>query len=275
MKHQLDSSYGTLLKSSVLAGLSLTETAYPPNLRLPQHSHQSDYFCLVLQGSFTELYERGSRACGPATLIFHPAGETHSDHFHARARCFNLFMSGGWLERARRHSTNQYGPADFRGGVLPHLAMKVYREFRQTDGASTLIAEGLMLEILGEVSRQSFKHSGHTPPVWLVRAREVLHDRFRENLSLSEIARCVGVHQTHLAREFRRHYRCPVGEYVRRLRVEFACRELTSSEAPLAEVAHAAGFFDQSHFGRTFKQLTGVSPALYRRTFRAGRMLKR
>ncbi|HWT03104.1 MAG TPA: AraC family transcriptional regulator [Pyrinomonadaceae bacterium] len=275
MKRPLDFSYGTLLKTSVVAGLTLTETAYSPNLQLPRHSHQSTYFCLVLQGSFTELYERGSRPCSPATLIFHPAGERHSDLFHTPARCFNLFMSLHWLERVRQHSTVEYGPADFGSGLFTHLAMKIYREFRQTDEVSPLIVEGLMLEILGEAARPPIKHLRGTRPHWLVQACRMLRDRFCENLSLSEIAGAVGVHKTHLAREFRRYYFCTVGEYVRRLRIEFACRQLSTSDATLVEVAHAAGFFDQSHFGRTFKQHTGMSPTQYRQTFRTNRMLKR
>ena len=269
MKRHLDPLYGTLLKSNVVAGFTLTETTYTPSLRLPTHSHQATYFCLVLQGSFTEFYERRSRACGPSTLIFHPSGERHSDHFHTKVRCFNFSLPVGWLGRVREHSAIVHSPGDFCGGVLPHLAMKVYREFRQADAVSALIVEGLMLEMLGEASRQSIKLSGRNPPRWLVRAREVLRDRFRENLSLAEIAGAVGVHETHLAREFRRHYRCTVGEYIRRLRIEFACRELSASDATLAEVAQAAGFFDQSHLGRTLKQQTGMSPALYRKTFRA------
>jgi len=37
---------------------------------------------------------------------------------------------------------------------------------------------------------------------------------------------------------------------------------------PLSEIALAAGFFDQSHFSKTFKHINGMSPATYRRTFR-------
>jgi len=73
-----------------------------------------------------------------------------------------------------------------------------------------------------------------------------------------------------LARAFRRRYGCTVGEYVRRLRIEFACRELAGSEKPLASIAQNAGFFDQSHFSKTFKLLTGQSPAAYRKLLRDG-----
>jgi transcriptional regulator GlxA family with amidase domain len=47
-------------------------------------------------------------------------------------------------------------------------------------------------------------------------------------------------------------------------RLEFACGEVCFSEAPLSDVALAAGFCDQSHFSRAFKRHTGFSPAEYR-----------
>jgi AraC family transcriptional regulator len=48
------------------------------------------------------------------------------------------------------------------------------------------------------------------------------------------------------------------------VRIEFARRELAASSASLSEIAVSAGFCDQSHFSRLFKQYIGVTPAEYR-----------
>ena len=56
------------------------------------------------------------------------------------------------------------------------------------------------------------------------------------------------------------------GCVVRHVRVEFARRELAVSEAPLGDIAAAAGFCDQSHFSRLFKRYIGLTPAEYRLT---------
>src|SRR5262249_9386728 len=109
----------------------------------------------------------------------------------------------------------------------------------------------------------------HTPsPRWLDRVHEVLRVRFAGSLSLGEIAASVGISADHLARSFRRCHGCTVGEYVRRLRVEFACRQLVASEVPLVQLALDAGFTDQSHFTRTFKHHTGMTPAAFRNLHR-------
>lgn len=46
--------------------------------------------------------------------------------------------------------------------------------------------------------------------------------------------------------------------------IDFACRELARSQEPLARIALAAGFTDQSHFTRCVRQRTGLTPAAFR-----------
>lgn len=111
-----------------------------------------------------------------------------------------------------------------------------------------------------ETSTKTLVH----PPSWLTQARELLHGRFNDSLNLVEIANTVGVHPTHLARTFKKHYRTTMGEYVRRLRLDWATRQLSETEDSIAEIASSAGFYDQSHFSHLFKLHTGFTPAEFR-----------
>jgi AraC family transcriptional regulator len=54
---------------------------------------------------------------------------------------------------------------------------------------------------------------------------------------------------------------------VRRLRIEEAARRFAAGAVPLVEVALDAGFADQAHFSRVFKQVTGLTPGEYRKMF--------
>jgi AraC family transcriptional regulator len=153
---------------------------------------------------------------------------------------------------------------DFRGGLTSILALRLYGEFRQADEFSPLAVEGLVLEIMAEASRSAAESSSCSKPRWLEQAREILHDGCGEAPTLSHLAAAVGVHPIYLARSFRKHYRCTVGEYVRRLRIEAACREISVSRKPLSEIAAASGFCDQSHFSNAFKRYTGMTPAEFR-----------
>jgi AraC family transcriptional regulator len=96
----------------------------------------------------------------------------------------------------------------------------------------------------------------------------MLHDRFAEHLSMSELAAEVGVHPVHLARLFRKALHTTPGAYQRRLRADWVARELRTTDVPIPVLAARAGFTDQSHLGRVFRSITSESPASYRRRHR-------
>ena len=117
---------------------------------------------------------------------------------------------------------------------------------------------------------QDAVESGKNMPEWLVRAKCVLRAQFSEQVSLSVIAAEVGVHRVHLAREFRKYHGLTVGEYLRRVRIAFACRQLLTTHDPTATIASAAGFADQSHFIRVFKRVHRTTPGRFRAAHTGG-----
>jgi AraC family transcriptional regulator len=243
---------------------------YPPSSRMPRHTHDLAHISIVLQGAYTERYGQKDRAAEPSTLVLHPPDEDHLVTFHQTgARIFSLHVKPRWLERVRDYSKVLDSPADFRGGPPAWLAVRLYREFLRPDKFSPLMIESLALEIIATMSRRAGP-TGRSAPPWLRQAREMLHARFPEEVASADLADEVGVHPVYLARQFRKHYDCTMGEYVRRLRVEAVCREVVSSERPLSELASALGFYDQSHLTNTFRRLTGMTPGQYRRAFGPG-----
>jgi AraC family transcriptional regulator len=142
--------------------------------------------------------------------------------------------------------------------------MRLYDEWKQLDVLSSLAIEGLVLEVLAHMIRHLVPSLGSRPPRWLKEAIDLLHAEFTEPLSLEYVARAVGVHPVYLARVFRQRHQCTVGEYIRRLRIEYACRQLATSDTPLTDIAMAAGFADPSHFSKVFRRIMGLSPAAFR-----------
>jgi AraC family transcriptional regulator len=228
---------------------------------LALHTHERAFFCLVLGGAFSERCGRSTRACSPLTLLFRPAGESHADVFHLETRCFNFELDATRLTGLRKLSAVFDAPTAVDAGTASSVAGRVYREFQNPDALSNLAVEGLMLELAAEFLRDAARP---VPRAWLARVHEEIRERFAETVSLPDLARSTGVHPVHLAREFRKHYGCTVGEFVRRLRVERACELLLGSDLPVSEIALACGFFDQSHLSKAFQRLTGVSPARFR-----------
>jgi AraC family transcriptional regulator len=260
---------GEQLKKVEVGGFVLTETTHPPGLTLRRHEHERASISFVLKGSYIEVVGSRSQECVPLSLLMKPAGEAHSNKYGSSgARALIIEVKPQRLKAIRSYSETLEHTEYVQGGLLPALAMRVYKEFKMRDQASALIIEGLILEMLGYRTRRDAQPSPFAPPPWLRRARDLCHEQFAQPTTLISIAEAVGVHPSHLARIFRRHYHCTVGDYVRRLRLDYALRELAHSERSLTEIASAAGFYDHSHFTHIFTLQMGMTPTAYRAAIR-------
>lgn len=247
-----------------LSALTLTETLHAPGSTIPIHTHEAPSICLTLTGQGLEIIDGARVVLEPGSVITRPPNKAHSDQYGGvGCRGMMIELEEKWLQTCSHFLRVFEGHRLFPGGPVPALALRIYRESRVRDSIAAVIVEGLMLEMLGHASRSLVKMPIRAPG-WLMQARDLLHGRFNDSLNLVEIANSVGVHPTHLARTFKKHYRTTVGEYVRRLRLDWATRQLSDTDASIAEIALAAGFYDQSHFSHLFKQHTGFTPAEFR-----------
>ena len=266
-KPQTGHYYGTSSQAHEVSGLRLSERIYPAHFKTPSHSHSVGYFCLILDGSSTQTYGSKSRIREPLTTAFYPPNELQSETFgRAGGRIFNVEMNSRWLRNFREYSVIREESSDFRGGSVAWLMSKLYYEFRRMDQTSPLIIEGLTLEVIAETSRR-FAAAENRTSRWLQQVRDILHDSFAHPMTLGSLAKLVGVHPVYLASSFRKEYHCSIGEYRQRLRVDFACREISKSHSSLAQIALDAGFASQAHLSKVFKRLTGTTPAKYRDSF--------
>lgn len=249
--------------------LPLAEAEYAANLELPKHTHRHAGFCLILKGGYTESYGETVLDLCPSRVKFQPAGKPHSDIYGSeRVHCFIVELEPEWLTRMGASAFVGNDPMVYREEAVVWTMMKLRKEFRSMDDEAQLAIEALTLDLVAQTSRNRKAFLQDNQLSWLRQALEFINDQFSEPLTLSAVARSVSVHPVHLANTFRRRYGCTVCEYLRRRRVEFACNRISTSNDSLAEVALAAGFTNQSHFSRTFKQITGMTPGQYRTTFR-------
>ena len=260
---------GEVVRSSEFAGLRLIDSIYRAKTKVPKHAHPNAVLCIGLTGMCRETFASRVRQYRRATVQFLPAGHSHALEFpFENMRAFGIEIDARWTDRAREFSLRLDDSVHSDGGSMSALMMKIYEEFDRPDSASPLAIEGLAMETLAAVSRYHTHYPGRGPQRWLMRAEEMLRESFTEHLSLTQIASAVGVHHVYLAREFRRSQGCTVGEYIRRLRIDEACRQITTSQQTLTAIATGAGFSDQSHFSRTFKRLIGMTPTDYKRKAR-------
>jgi AraC family transcriptional regulator len=240
------------------------EFYYKSELTIPDHTHEAPYFSLAIEGCYLEQVGAAARSCTPSKAVFHPAGERHADHFDNRpVRLFMVEPSPGWLQNASDYRVPTGQPIECSRGPVWWLLSQTYREFSRWDDAAPLVIEGLLLEIAGAAKRRAGAIDRRAPH-WLSRCRDLVRASCSRPIRLAEMAASEGVHPVQLAREFRRFYGCTAGEYLRRTRIEMACRKLSESDEPLSQIALACGFASQSHFSASFRRLVGMTPGEYR-----------
>jgi len=258
--------YGATSRRLELDGIVLTEVVHSRGRKLPRHTHESAYFGLLLAGSYSERCTHRAADYEPFTMGFHPPALTHSDEVGiCGSRMFCVELRDSFLTTTRKFLTAPRFVPDLCASEVTWLGMRIFRSF--TSGTlDRLELHELCADMLERVSGASLREEAGTPH-WLSWALELLHESYREPLTLQEIARRVQVHPIHLSRVFRRRHGCTISEFVNSRRVQFVCQKLADGRQDLATIANDCGFADQSHLGRVFKSLTGQTPGQFRTFF--------
>lgn len=262
--YPLVATSGTVVKRRDVNGFSIAESVYQEGQFLPKHSHKDAYLTYILSGQYCESYDGAKSSCTEGGLHFLPPEELHENNYLAETRCLIIRIDPSILNRLGEHGSVLSAPGEVQGIASSWLVGRLQREFLAADDASPVAIEGILLEILAESARSIGQAGGGKAPKWLKRVFEMLEDNYLSSPSLTELSAIAGVHQVHLSREFRKHYNCTIGEFIRKRRVEHACALLVSSNMPLSEVALTCGFSDQSHFSAMFKTHMGLTPAKFR-----------
>jgi AraC family transcriptional regulator len=182
---------------------------------------------------------------------------------HATESCLlNLEYTRPWIDRVDACGGRLDARVTANGGYLLQLGARLHREVWREDRLAALCIESLALELIAEISRTGAP--GPERPRWLDRALEYVQAHFRGIFTLAQMAEAAEVHPVHLARGFRRQQGMTVGDYVRSLRIDWACRELVATDRPIVDIAVDAGFCDHSHMTRVFRRHTGLTPSEFR-----------
>lgn len=99
----------------------------------------------------------------------------------------------------------------------------------------------------------------------LRRVRDYVENHLNGDVSLGTLARVAGLSDSYFARAFHQSMGVTPHTYVLQRRVARAQRMMAKSDLSLAEIALAAGFSDQSHLARRFRQQTGLTPDRFRK----------
>ncbi len=88
------------------------------------------------------------------------------------------------------------------------------------------------------------------------------------DIRIRDLSDLVFLSPAQLGRVFRRTTGLTIGDFIRKTRMEAACRMLSETEKSVAEIARLSGYADSKHFSGLFARMTGMSPTAFRRSRR-------
>jgi len=184
------------------------------------------------------------------------------------------------VDRPDAPFTFTHGPSDADSYLRQRL---VFEHVCREAAPDQLFVEEAVLSVLGTVTQLAYERQEHVPVRQrphvataakrrrgeidaVEAARQVIADRYRENLSLSEIAREVGVSVFHLSRVFHARTGFSLHAYRTQLRLRAALDRLAERQADITGIALDLGFSSHSHFTETFRRTFGRTPSSVRRS---------
>jgi AraC family transcriptional regulator len=259
--------FGHVEHRLALNSLLITRTTHARSSKLPRHQHERAYLCIVARGGFEERCEHGSAECDEGTVIWHAAAAAHDDVFgRMETECINIELSDTWLvdEFGGMPALPTWAALTTPGAYW--IARSIVRECRRADSLATITLEALTCALVAEICRRDSANA----PSWLHVVVERLKDEFLSPPGIQVLAREAGVHRSTLARAFQMRFGHTIGDYIRELRIHWACGRLRADPTtPLSDLALQAGFYDQAHFSRAFRRVMRTTPSAYARPIRA------
>lgn len=247
---------GNNRRSFSLDGIAITQTEYTKRVSESWHYHINNHITYIIQGGNREQRKNHEVQVLPGNLLIYPSGLLHRNLNTAHPSInINLEVDDNFLL--------QHG---LKFSLLPDvclkfLVLKVYKECLINDSNSEMSIRASVLNAF-EFSQERHERIS---PKWVALTAEVLHDRWNENVSLTELSNELKLHPVTISKIFPKHFHCTLGEYARKIKIDKAISFIIHSKRSLTEIALECGFFDQSHFIKTFKDVTGFTPKEYLR----------
>lgn len=99
-------------------------------------------------------------------------------------------------------------------------------------------------------------------------AQRVIESHYHQPITITHVARILGIHRSHLSRSFTIETGQTVQAYLIEKRMEKACELLVYNNDPMYEIAHSVGYVNYEAFEKRFRKVQGMSPLEYRRLHR-------
>ena len=212
-------------------------------------------------GACSLLYDGGSLQMGPGDWMWIDSGFAHRGENVPGSNFLTVFISDdlvaeAGLDLAPIGACSEPAPKEL-ADVLTILAVLLL------DGKPTRAVERPALDVLLNYVGTVFEpRPDVAADVAVQRARVILDSDPSSGMSVSALARKVGLSGSELSRRFKRRFRITPVVYRKQLRLVLATKRLLGGDT-VSKAAHEACFSDAAHLSRTFNEQYGITPSAW------------
>ncbi|KAB0507956.1 AraC family transcriptional regulator [Pseudomonas moorei] len=238
-----------------------------------RHAHEHFSIGAITAGRSTYIHEQSQFEVSTGTVVLMNPGDVHACNpiDDQPWSYLMLYVDTAWLTDLQ----HQLGFSDdlaFRRFALTHTAdaslfdgLKALYEVLVDPQQDVLRKQSTAVEFFSDVQ---LRLNPTDPPLRepnfkLERAADFIRDHCTQMLKLEDICEAAQLSPSYLIRAFKQHYGMTPHAFLVNRRIQFARDQLRHGKL-IADVALEAGFADQAHFQRAFKQHLAATPGQYR-----------
>ena len=243
--------------------------------RFPPHAHDAVVIAVTSAGGAAYASRGRHGEADPSILLVFNPTEPHAGH---------MGHSTSWRYRALyldQHAIAELLPALGRS-ALPgfmdnavadrRLIASFHRAHRELDeDGDPAVAREALIDACGQLFDRHAStiapRAGAADRTLVDRTLGAIRDRFRERITVDELAAAAGLSPFQLIRQVKRVTGMPPHAHLLRERLHEAIRRLRHG-ATISDAAYTAGFYDQSAMTNAFRRTYGITPGQYIRAAR-------
>lgn len=235
----------------------------------PVHWHDYFEFEIILSGEGRHIYNNNVYTLSPGCAYLLCYSDFHSVEPLCDLELINVRFNEAILDPALLSAIRLGGKFNciFDKGeseaIIETISL-LSKEALSNMPFSNLISSSLINRIVVEMVRKCGANTTEVSKTPVQRAIYYIYENFREELTLSSLAKELSISQNHLGMLIKRETGLSFNEYLNSVRLKYACDLLKTTELSVKEVAFSSGYGSVEYFLFIFKQKLKTTPSKYR-----------
>ncbi|WP_434752460.1 AraC family transcriptional regulator [Paenibacillus amylolyticus] len=277
----MNESFPVLTETSSLPLLSsMCRVRRGKNFRIQGMTVSRPILCLILQGNGLLALDDIVHEAQAGDLFMIKPGMIIDALAHSEITEFlMLSMEQVRVQRVRgqwKMTASSSLPFDWQAGKMrirnkqqaAERMAKLYVSYRGEQSDHFVSIHSQLHELLQFLSEHRLEENFEKVDPALERSISYMRRFMSEGISMDELAKIAGLTPSSYSRSFKKAKGMSPTDYLNRLRIEEAKKQLSEENCVLKEVAESVGYGNEYYFSRKFKQMLGIAPSIYMKKYR-------